>query len=186
MQKVKVAWTYAHPVKGGDIAVTLLGDYLHDPAVGAAGSSMLYRYVKDANGTTVLQPMPTTDPNGLAVQAIGDPSFTRYYSTLGQYRSTNDTYSATLKVDWNIPIGFSRTRLIGSFAVINVFNMGTSFYAQPNGVASAATTTTGIPGRLMYDFTYPPGSAGTLTGVNERSLYTQPRTFTEITMGFRF
>ena len=69
---------------------------------------------------------------------------------------------------------FSRTRLIGSFSIINVFNMGTSFYAQPNGVASAAGTTTGIPGRLMYDFTYPPGSAGTLTGVNENAGITYP------------
>lgn len=183
MQKLKVAWTYTHPVKGGDIAVTLFGDYLHDPNVTAASSSMLYRYINDANGTPILQPMPTTDPNGLAVQTIGDPSFTRYYSSLGQYRVQNDMYSANLKVDWNIPLD-RKVRLIGSFSITNVFNMGTSFIFP--GITSTASTTSGVPGRLMYDYTYAPGSYGSLTGTSERSRWNPPRSFSEVTIGLRF
>ena len=183
MQKIKVAWTYVHPVKGGDIAVTLFGDYMHDPQATQASSSMLYRYIKDANGNPVLQPMPTTDPSGLAVQAIADPSFTRYYSTLGQYRNQNDTYSASLKVDWNIPLE-RRLRLIGSFSVTNVFNMGNSFIFP--GITSAASTTSGVPGRLMYDYTYAPGSAGNLTGTSERTRWSPQRSFSEVTIGLRF
>ncbi len=184
MQKAKVAWTYAHPIKGGEIAVTLLGDYLHDPGVGALGTSMLYRYIKDGSGNVVLQPMPTLDPNGLAVQAIGDPSFSRYYSPMGAYRNSNDTYSASLKVDWKIPFGVSRAQLIGSLQIINIFNQGMNF--QPPYSGTAAGTTDGIPGRLMYTQVYVPGSAGTLTGTSERSMWNQPRTFSEITMGLRF
>ena len=184
MQKAKVAWTYAHPIKGGDIAVTLFGDYLHDPAVGALGTSTLYRYIKDGSGNTILQAMPTVDPNGLAVQAITDPSFTRYYSPLGAYRNSNDTYSASLKVDWKIPLGLGRAQLIGSLQIINIFNQGMNF--QPPYSGTAAGTTDGIPGRLMYTQVYVPGSAGSLTGTSERSQWNQPRTFSEVTMGLRF
>lgn len=186
-QKMTAFWTYRHPVgRSGDVGFTMLANYFE----GASNDSSLQRLgvlteFRDQGGN--LPVMPNLDANGYRVEQVY-PVYTKAFSPLGAYKMNQDLYSLSLKVDWSVPLGFKKTRFVGSVAVSgllnNVVRSSDPYFGEEAPYGSAGS----VNGRYLLSFASQPGAHLNMDNRQAQLNYDSGnlRRVSEFTAGIRF
>lgn len=170
-QIAHVFLTYTHPVGAGNVSFSLKADAWTGGVIQAQG----WTDYRTLAGFSALQ-LPSTI-NGERVidvdQRTGNWAtfFPTYYGDMGAFKTGVDYYQVGAKIQWDIPLGLGKVRLIGYVSIDNLFNhfVMTNVYGYFTGDQPTTNNNVapGSPMALYYGnrfYGQTPGDAGAKYG----------------------
>lgn len=140
-QIAHVFLTYTHPVGKGNVSFSMKADAWTGGVIQAQG----WTDYRSMAGFAALQ-LPGSI-NGERVIDVDQRTsnwqtyFPTYYGDMGAFKTGVDYYQVGAKVQWDIPLGLAKVRLIGFVSIDNIFNhfVMTNVYGYFTGDSPSAT-----------------------------------------------